>query len=183
MRTWLAEASRPTLSLLVGGYSGALIVLGLIVVREERWWVALLAGVVVGALAGVVVGPVLHRQYDPVRGAVGPLAAPTRRAALRAASRGPVPEDDDARAAALELVEHQLAEYRRQWWLTWTVLPFGVLLTTLLALTDSPWWWLAVAPTAAAAMTAATRPWLLAHRAVLLQSADGHPARGAPTSG
>jgi len=169
VRTWLSEASRSTLSLLVGGYTGALVVLGLLVVRSERWWVALLAGVAVGCLAGLLVGPLLHRQYASVRSAVEPLDAGSRRAAFRAASRGPVPEDDDARAAAHELVVHQLAEYRRQWWLTWTVLPFGVLLTALLALTDAPWWWLGTAATTGAALAAAVRPRLLARRAVLLQ--------------
>lgn len=147
MNEWLARASRWQLGLLMGLScgSGTAVVLG---VLGGEGWTQALAGAIGAAVGGAGIGAtLLHGQARRRADAVAGLPAPARRTASRAAFRGPVPEDPEARGAAYALTQQALAEHRRR--RVVGVLGAVVILAMLvnLAVQGSAWWWLVVAGT------------------------------------
>ncbi|MGY1720184.1 hypothetical protein ACI8AG_14175 [Blastococcus sp. SYSU DS0552] len=145
MNEWLTRASRTQLGLIMGLFCGAGAAFGVAVLGGQGWSAAV-PGAVGAAIGGGLVGATLmHGQLRRQAEAVGVLGGRARRAAGRASLRGPVPEDPETRAAAYALVEHALAERRRN--RVPSVVGAVVLLamTVYLAVQASPWWWVGVA--------------------------------------
>ncbi|MGX5653759.1 hypothetical protein ACWKWC_03200 [Geodermatophilus nigrescens] len=89
---------------------------------------------------------------------MGTLDPETQRAAARAIRRGPVPADPQVRAAAVRVIDHQVAEMRSRRWLSIGGFVLFMVLSTTLAISQSSWWWLAVAFWVAMAGMAMVRP-------------------------
>ena len=107
---------------------------------------------VVGVVGGIFFGFFMDRFIKRDLGAsdaeLRDLPIAQRRAAMRAAWRGPAPTDPAVRAAALHNAENTRDVTDRRWRLTTMVfVVFVVFLVvyTVMALTRSPWWWLAFA--------------------------------------
>jgi amino acid transporter len=99
------------------------------------WILGLSSGVFFGAF----MGPFAARQARLTRALMGPLSPEQRRCARRAATRGPVPEDADVRAAALRLNVHQLAVTLRS--RNWGLSGLGLILagTVVVTVSESAW--------------------------------------------
>ncbi len=87
----------------------------------------------------------------------------------RAARRGPVPEDDGQRQAALRLVEDRLLTLQATRTRAAALPAVLALLTGVLAVTRSPWWWVAVAAAVALVVAVLLMPRRLQRRADLLR--------------
>jgi hypothetical protein len=131
---------------------------------------ALVAGTFYGALMGPVVGRLQRRADD----ALGDASPRQRREASRAAWRGAPPQDPDARALSLRLVEHrlQLAVRNRRW--TTPIFAFFAVLEAWQALDDGAWgWWLAATFFAVFFVVACAEPRRLSRRLQLLRGTQG----------
>jgi hypothetical protein len=169
MREWLTAQPRWVLSLVMG-LSFAVLMTLQGPLRGNSWGEAALTGVISGALFGPLMGPYLHRLYRRQTDAVGALDPGTQRAAARAIRRGPVPMDPQVRAAAVRVIDYQLAEMRRRRWLSVVGFVLFMVLSTTLAITQSPWWWLAVAFWVAMAGMALVLPRRLQRRRAQLET-------------
>ena len=109
----------------------------------EAWPGALVQGPLFGVVLGLFLSLVERRQFRRQREAVGEGDVATRVAA-RPTLTGPVPTDPAERAAALRLVEHQLAEFGRRRTRSVVLQLAFVVVGGWLALERSPWWWMAV---------------------------------------
>lgn len=172
VQTWLLNAPRWALSLLMGGSFG--VAMGVFsYVQRSSVVGAVIGGALGGLFFGLFMGPFLHRQFRTVRDIVGDSSPEVRRVAARGTLRGPIPQDPDVRAATARLVDHQLAEMRRRRTLSFVVFGMALALETWLALTRSPWWWLAAAFFAVMLVLLLSAPRRLQRRAELLR---GDPA-------
>jgi hypothetical protein len=99
--------SRPVLATVVG-VPVALIV-GLGCAPFAPVLLAVSIGVLVGALSAGLADHHAGTQREQVRAVIGELPLPIQVAAYRATRRGPVPDDLEVRAAAVELARYQLA--------------------------------------------------------------------------
>jgi MFS family permease len=142
---------------------------------DEPWGAAVSGGVPGGVLFGAVMGPFLQRQAARTLAATGPMAPWIRRAATRAAWRGPVPADPEVRAAALRVVDHQLAEWQRRRTFLVGTYAFFTGLCVVLALTSSAWWWLAALGFGGMLGVSVLMPGWLRRRRTLLQAAPPPP--------
>lgn len=102
------------------------------------------AGVVGGLIAGVVygavVGPFTASQRKRTNDVLGPIAVPQRRAARRAAIRGPVPTDPQTREAAARFASFQLDHLYRTRWVGLIVLAAMVILSAVNIIFLTAWW-------------------------------------------
>jgi len=175
VRTWLSGAPRWVLSVWAGALFGAFMAISG-VLRGDGWPAALIGGAIGGLVFGAIMGPFAHRTYRRQRQAVGTASPDVERAAGRATWRGPVPEDPEVRAAALALINHQLAEARRRRTFSFSSLTLFSALYVVAALTWSPWWWGAAALFGVLLVMAVGMPGHLRRRADLLREADARPA-------
>jgi hypothetical protein len=74
---------------------------------------AVLCGLLAGLVTGLVTGIVAAKTNERIRAAVGPIPPEHVAAVMRAAHRGPVPQDPAVREAALRMAVHQLTETSR----------------------------------------------------------------------
>lgn len=169
MRAWLLKAPWWALALVMGTYFGTFMALWTRFFQGAPWPVALGAGVLGGLFFGLVMGPFLARRNRRLREALGEAGVARRAQVVRAAWRGPMPEDPElreaARRVALDQREQTLGERR------WAV-PVLVLFAigeAAAAVWLTPWFWLAVALFVGAAASAMIMPNRLARRAELLQ--------------
>ena len=111
---------------------------------DRSWTTAVLMGLGVGVVGAPVLGYITANQIQDSMAASGSLSESDRVSVERAARRGPVPEDDARREAALRVVEDRLIVLhgtRVPARATATIL---LLVSVLLAVLQSPWWWIAV---------------------------------------
>ncbi|MGY1694040.1 MULTISPECIES: hypothetical protein [unclassified Geodermatophilus] len=171
MNAWLLRASRWALTLVMGVLVAPLLVLGLRFVGDASWSSAVVTGVVVAVVCAPVLALLVARNTHDALDAFGPLPHGNRALVERAARRGPVPEDDEVRGAALRVVEGRLAllaQTRTRALLTTVVL---VLLCAGLAVTASPWWWAGLVVCAGLLVLVLVTPARLRRRADLLRRA------------
>ena len=143
---WLLRAPWWALALVNGVVIAPVLVLVARFGRGDPWPVALVGGVLGGAVCGAIVATVTRMQFHrrPLD-AVGDVPDDVRtRVASRGTLFGPVPDDPHERAATLTLLEDQLARMREK-------RPVGVAMHLVLiglclwrALAGSPWWWAGV---------------------------------------
>ncbi len=143
MRAWLTAQPVWVLSV-VTGLPFAAIMSVLNGLQGDGWATAVITGVLGGVVFGALMGPFFRRMVRRQDEALGVVDPGVERAAVRALRRGPVPVDPQVRAAAVRLIDHQLAETARRRWLSVVALVAFVALSATLALTQSSWWWLAV---------------------------------------
>jgi hypothetical protein len=166
---WLAHASRWQLALITGIPFG--VVMGVYAgVQSERWPVAVIGGALGGVIVGPVMGAFAYRQNRSVRETIGGAAVESRRRIVRAAWRGPVPDDPEDRAAAARLADHQRAQMRRTRTLSVGVFAVFLVLESYLAIARSPWFWLAAAFMAGMLALSLLTPRRLERRAERLRS-------------
>lgn len=116
--------------------------------NPDDWPFRVGLGLVTGLLLGVMMAFTVRNWQRRLAPAVEGLSPEARKAAYRAARRGPAPAEPEVRAAALEIAERQLARVRkaRIWLVIATVcVVLSAVLTTLDALTSGnddgqPWW-------------------------------------------
>lgn len=113
--------------------------------HRGSWTEGFVEGAIAGVVYGVVMGVCLHRQFGGYREAVGDVPQSEVRRAVRAARRGRVPDDPEARRAAFRLLSTQVAQLRRQ--RRWAPAFLLLMLATSipLAVTETPWWWVTAA--------------------------------------
>lgn len=144
MRRWLLYAPMWVRVLVAGVPFGT--VMGIFIGADRAHWVVGgIGGAVAGAVFGLLMAPMLERQNRPVREALESTPERSWKAAVRAAWRGPVPEDHETRAAAARLVGVQLSQTRRTRRLSLVAFPLFLALEIYQALVSSPWFWAAAA--------------------------------------
>jgi hypothetical protein len=111
--------------------------------REGDWATAATSGALSGVLFGLIVGPINARRIRRAGAATSDLPEDATRRAHRAAFRGPVPRDEEVRAAAIDLARQQRDEAARFRILGTVVLTLLAVLSAWLAVDGtSPWFWL-----------------------------------------
>lgn len=104
---------------------------------------AVVGGVFAGTFFGFFMGRFQVRMIAVLRPAIQDLSYGERRAASRAATRGPLPDDPRIRAAAAVLVRMQIADSKVLGW-SKIVLPGVAVVSVINAFTSSRWWFVAV---------------------------------------
>lgn len=132
---------------IVLGSSFAAVIIVLLTIRVDGVFHPYIGvfGIAAGVFVGGVTGPRLVRQRTQSRAAIGDLDRRQRGQAIKAASRGAVPDDPEVRAAAARLIRYRLAEMARQ---RPSTIPFWVILSLVsvaFAVLQKPWWWVATA--------------------------------------
>ena len=171
MRTWLLTAPRWVHQVTSGVLFAVVWTAIWLVEDDDAPWAALVGGVVAGALFGLLMGAWSHRTAQGTRAAIGELTPRERRAAARASWRGDVPADPGVRAAAVRMVDHQLALYLPLRAFTLVVGAVFLAGYVLAALISSPWWWLAAAFWAGMLALSLLAPSRLRRRRALLTGA------------
>ena len=141
------------------------------------WIGRILGGVVGGALFGFFMGRFVKREFGAIRSELADLPPDQRRAAMRAAGRGPAPADPVVREAALQCAKHRRDLVERRWRFNNTVFAVALALYAVMALTRSPWWWAAFAMFAAFLVGQLRSPHRVERRIAVLS--DGTPAAAA----
>lgn len=131
-----------------------------------------MAGVAGGIFFGALMGPLLAAQNRRALNAMDPLPLDQRRAALRAASRGPAPTDPAVREAAAHLVADRLATANRQRKPMTIFFSAFLVLEMVSAILGNPWLCLAVAGIAAMIVVVRRNPVWLGRRLARLQLAE-----------
>ena len=160
MGWWLIGQPRWVGALVRGGVFGLL--LGLYFGAQHGW----LSGVITGVVGGAIWGPLMTRvsadSQSSLVAAAGPLSAEELTAAVRAASRGPQPDDSPTVVnGAAAILSYGLRVLERQ--RLATAILFGVfaVLSVTTAVMERSWWWASVAAIAVVVeirqLTAATR--------------------------
>ena len=135
------------------------------------WIVSVVVGAWAGAFYGCMVAPIVERQNRPVREAMAGLSKQDWKTAVRAAGRGPAPEEPAARAAAAWLLGGQLAKVRRRRTPFLIGYSLAIPLAIYGAVVHSPWWWAAVAVVGAMFVLALQAPRALERRLAILGEA------------
>lgn len=108
----------------------------------------LIVGIISGVLFGVLMTAVTRRQQaardQRTAAFTAGLTAQSRKSAMRASRRGPVPGDPATRAAAAALTRDRLEQSISQRRRSLTGFSVLALLQLVQALTSSPWFWLGV---------------------------------------
>jgi hypothetical protein len=144
VNAWLLRAPWWKLGVVMGALVAPFFVLLFGLTDDRSWTTAAVMGVGLGVVCGPVLGYLMANQIRDSLAAGGPLSESDGVAVERAARRGPAPEDDAVREAALRVVEDRLIA------LHGTRVParataVGLLVVAvLLAVVQSPWWWIAV---------------------------------------
>lgn len=141
IKPWVAGA---VAGLGFGGIFGVITGIG----NPHDWPFTVGLGLVTGLLLAVTMAFSMRNWQRRLAPAVEGLSPEARKAAYRAAGRGPAPAEPEVRAAALEIAEQQLARVRKVQILLVIATVCGVLsavLMTLDALTSGnddgqPWW-------------------------------------------
>ncbi|MGY1855361.1 hypothetical protein [Modestobacter sp. SYSU DS0290] len=169
MNAWLLRAPLWQVCLVMAVLLAPFLIAVFWVVRDMSPAATVSAGVVTAAICGPMVGYVTWRQTREFLPDAGSAPEPDQVEAERAARRGPVPEDDDVRAAALRIVEHRLALLqvnRSSALVSAAVVP---LVAVFLTVAVSPWWWIGVVLGLALSALVLLTPAHLERRADLLR--------------
>ncbi|MDP9418534.1 MAG: hypothetical protein M3P48_12070 [Actinomycetota bacterium] len=144
MRVLLFGAPRSVLCLVQGVLFAIVLVGTQAVLRNDvsRWTV--LVGVAGGVVVGLVTGTSVHRRNERVAAAARQLPAGERVTAVRAAVRGPVPDERRVRAPAREVATALLGELHGERRGVLLLVPVAVLFV-MLALGGQPRYWAALA--------------------------------------
>jgi MFS family permease len=168
VNAWLLRAPWWKLAFVMGALIAPFFVLMFGLTGDQSWTAALLMGLGVGVVCGPVLGYITASHVQDSMAASGSLSEGDRAVAERAARRGPVPEDDVVREAALGVVEDRLLvlrETRVQARVTAAIL---LVVAVLLAVTRSHWWWIAVVFCVGLVVLVLVAPVRLQRRAELL---------------
>ncbi|HEY8720915.1 hypothetical protein [Pengzhenrongella sp.] len=142
MRTYLQNAPWWVFSILQGVIFGGLMTVLELHEHPERSPVGVvIGGAVQGIFFGAIMGPLMAWQRRGLSAAAGDLSTSDTRTAARAATRGPVPLDDDVRHAAARIAVHQLSSLSRFRWVGLITFGFVFALSVVLAVASSPRWW------------------------------------------
>ncbi|MGY1609309.1 hypothetical protein [Geodermatophilus sp. SYSU D00700] len=169
MNAWLLRAPWWALSLVMGALVAPGLVLVVRFVGDESWTAAVVTGVVAAVVCAPVLGLLVARDTRDTLDASGPVPHRDRALVERAARRGPVPEDDDLREAALRVVEGRLALVTRTRTRAVVTTVVLALLCAGVALTRSPWWWAGVVVCIGLSVLVLVTPARLRRRADLLR--------------
>lgn len=143
----------------------------------ESWVGVVITVLVSGAAFGLAMGLVVRRQRRRQPYPVPDLDLDRRRAAERAAVRGPVPTDADARREAAALTRHQLQLMARGRPFALVVFSVFLVLALLAAVTAGGWlYWVGAVLMAGMLAQIVLRPRRLQQRLVLLTGQDGDDA-------
>ncbi|WP_166533712.1 hypothetical protein [Blastococcus xanthinilyticus] len=169
MNAWMLRAPGWKLACVMTAVIAPFVVLAFALIGDRSWPAAVLMGLGTAVICGPVLGFLTANQLQDSMAAGGPLPDDDLAVVERAARRGPVPEDDATREAALRVAEDRLLVLRGT--RTPARVAGGVLLlgAVLLAVTQSPWWWLAAAFWAALLVAGFAAPARLQRRAELLR--------------
>ncbi|QXG77692.1 hypothetical protein KUM42_09440 [Modestobacter sp. L9-4] len=144
MRTWLLTAPRWVHRVASGVLFGGLTAVFYGLEDDHSWTAALVGGVAGGVLFGLVMGSWSYRTARGTHAVVAGLTPAQRRTAARVSWHGPAPHDPAVRAAAVRMIDHQLALYLPLRAFTLIVGVLMLALYVMAALVSSPWWWLVV---------------------------------------
>lgn len=169
MRRWFT-------GILTGLVYGVLFALATRYLASESWTTAVIAGAATGPPFGIVM-MIVQRRIDRLLSSLpGDLTRKQRRAAARAAGRGPVPTDPAVRAAALNFARQQLERYQSRWMrVALVVVPLFLVLSSVAALLDDDReWWSGIPQLAGAAAFGlmAFEPRRLRRRVAVLSTGD-----------
>ncbi|SEL56151.1 hypothetical protein SAMN04515665_114123 [Blastococcus sp. DSM 46786] len=171
MNAWLLRAPWWQVGIVMGALLAPFSVLVFRLAGDRSWTAAVLMGVGVMVVCAPVLGFVTATTIRDSMAAVEEVPEHQRAAVERAARRGPVPEDDALREAALHLVEDRLLTIYATRTRALALPAVLALVTGFLAVAQSPWWWVGVAVAAALAVLVLVAPRRLERRAELLHGA------------
>jgi hypothetical protein len=143
VNAWLLRAPWWRLAAVMGALIAPFFVLLFGLTGDRSWTAAVLMGLGVGVVCAPVLGYITANQIQDSMAASGSLSQSDRAVVERAARRGPVPEDDAVREAALRVVEDRLMVLRGTRVPARTTAAILLLVAVLLAVVQSPWWWIA----------------------------------------
>jgi hypothetical protein len=138
MRAYLSKPPRWVLGVITGLPFG--LTMGIYTkIDGTSWTEAVVGGLVIGVAFGVAMVFSLDKRLRMVDAAVGDLPTGKSKAAHRAADRGPIPAEQEIRAAALRIATSQLDLLRPQ--KLFVVAMVLLLISALLgAVVESPWY-------------------------------------------
>jgi hypothetical protein len=168
VNVWLLRASWWQLGVVMGALICPVFVL-LFAQGGRSWPVALLMGLGVAVVCGPIIGYVMAHEFRRSLAAAGPLSDDARIAVERATRGGPVPDDDDVRAAALRVVEDRLIVLRATRPRAVGLMATLALVTGFLAVTGPDWWWIAVGACLVMLVVVLAAPARLRRRAEVLR--------------
>src|SRR3954454_2835079 len=108
MRTHLAKPPRWVLAVITGFPFGITMGIFTKIDGPTSWTESVVGGLVIGVVFGVAMAFSLDKRLCTMDAAVGDLPTGKRKAAHRAADRGPLPADPEIRAAALRIAMNKL---------------------------------------------------------------------------
>lgn len=174
VRAYLATAPVWVQSVIAGVLFGGCMTIWQAFRGNGSWPLWILLGVLAGVFFGAFIGRMIKRDFGGSRTELAALPLDQRRAAMRAAARGPAPADAKVRRAALRQAEAARRLLQRRWRFNLVVFSVAVVGYAALALTTTPWWWAAFAMFAALlAGQFASRRRL--DRRIAVLAADGDP--------
>lgn len=171
VNAWLLRAPWWQVGIAMGVLLAPFAVLVFGLAGERSWTAAVLMGVGATAVCAPLLGFVTAHSVRDAMAAVEEVPEHRRAAVERAARRGPVPQDDALREAALHLVEDRLLTVRATRTRALTLPAVLALVAAFLAVARSPWWWLGVAVAAALVVLVLVAAARLERRAELLRRA------------
>jgi type VI protein secretion system component VasK len=166
---WLLRAAWWHLAVVMGLLLAPFFVLLFRVAGDHSWTAAVVMGIGVAVICAPALVFMTAKGIRDSMVAAERVPAHERAVVERAARRGPVPEDDGQRQAALRLVEDRLLTLQATRTRAVALPTVLALLAGVLAVTRSPWWWVAVAAAVALVVGVLLIPRRLRRRADLLR--------------
>ncbi|SFE16029.1 hypothetical protein SAMN05216574_102297 [Blastococcus tunisiensis] len=173
MNAWLLRAAWWKLSIVVGLLLAPFFVLLFRLIGDRSWTAAVVLAVGVTVICAPGLGYLTANEVRDSMAAAEEVPEHERALVERAARRGPVPDDEGQREAALHLVEDRLLALRATRTRALTFSAVLVLVTGFFAVAQSAWWWIAVAATLALVALVLTTPVRLERRVELLRRDGG----------
>jgi protein-S-isoprenylcysteine O-methyltransferase Ste14 len=172
MNAWLMRLSRWQLAVVMAALICPFFVLLFRLGGDASWATALIMGVGVAVLCGPVLSYFVDHEMRRSLAVGGPLTEDDRVLVERAARRGPVPNDNALREAALRVAENRLVVLRQTRSRALAASFVLVFATGILAIAQSPWWWIAVGACVAVLVLVLLAPARVQRRAELLRNTN-----------
>lgn len=173
MNAWLLRAPWWKLAIVTGLLLAPFFVLLLGLTGDRSWTAAVVTGVSVAVVCAPVLGYLTANGLRDSMVAAEQVPEHERATVERAARRGPVPDDEGQRKAALHLVEDRLLTLRATRTRALTFPAVLVLIAGFFAVAQSAWWWIGAAASLALVVLVLITPARLERRAELLRRNGG----------